>query len=133
MLHLAEGVSQRLNLVRTKCAELEREHPELHLLAELEECLQYATGFGDARDESGSWLGRSHNHLATDCYHKPGTPLGPEHFSFILHCYREWEDGRFSKHWLTMGMIYHNGAGMNDGSFSVELVPRSTPGWSFHS
>ena len=67
--------------------------------------------------------GESLNHLRHDF-----SPL-----SFIANCCRKDKETGEERNWYTIGVIFHNGAGMEDGTFSVELSPPSGPHWSLHS
>jgi len=74
--------------------------------------------FGDQEFE-----GKSINHLCWDF----------ADLSFTVNCCRKDKETGEEKNWYTLGAIFHSGAGMGDGTFSVELNPPDGPHWSLHS
>lgn len=122
-LEMSQAAEERVGLVRRRCAELDEEHG-LELVKDFEAALEYAAKFGDQDLE-----GKSVNRLCTDTGLQEGEELGAQHFSFVVYATRPGQDSA----WFTLGMIYHNGSGMRDGTFSVEVNASDGPHWSFHS
>jgi hypothetical protein len=57
-----------------------------------------------------------------------------------VHLGWDWAQWSFGLSWtyegepsFVGGLVFHNGAGMNDGSFSVELNAPAGPHWSVHT
>jgi hypothetical protein len=103
--------------VLSKIIDLDKESEyKFGLMDQFISMLGQLSKFGDV-----NLKGDSKNHLCYD-----SAPL-----SFIVNCVRE-KGGR-EESWYTIGLIFHNGAGMNDGTFSVELDAPPGPHWSLHS
>lgn len=88
------------------------------LLDKYLEILVQIAKFGDQELE-----GKSINHLCSDF-----APL-----SFVANCCRKDPETGRERNWYTIGVVFHNGSGMSDGTFSVELNPPNGPHWSLHS
>jgi len=131
MIEINEETQRQLDLVRKKCEELDVTHPGIELVDKLDKALDYAARYAD-KDLEGKTIAV----LTPDSYLPVKLPedfeLLPRHFSFMVTLYKPGKEGN-RKYWFVMGMIYHNGAGVNDGSGSVELNPEAGPHWSFHS
>lgn len=96
------------------------------VLKEIEQCDQLQDGVNRLEEGLLEQL-RYLNH-----YGNPGeweVELWPDfaYWSFGVN----WVRG--DRRWFNGGLIFHSGAGMNDGTFAVELVGSSKPHWAVHT
>lgn len=102
-----------LNVVK-QIVELDKKHDhKFHLISKFLDRLSYLNSWGDQ-----GLTGRSIVELSSDV-----APL-----SFYL-LFRD----RSGKPVMNGGLLFHNGAGMSDGTYAVEIDPEPGPHWSVHT